>query len=314
MSTDLYHYPEHYFQTSIALRSQDDPLEIALRIRIENILTQSAWATTALTRARTTLTHCLTEALAYRHVPERLRAISRRACKVTAACIRTRVTNPTDLRIHARILDGPCLVLMNHLAVFKQCSIHTADVHVHIPQFPRICPFWADIAVVYPLARVWRHELSLVSHVYPGVFHELHLAAGYVHVHPIDTTDRITHIEMQVRALLARQPHTMLVMFPEGRTSGKINESDPYHLLPYRRGAYALARTLDIPRILVAQFFDPHLGMRLHILDVARLPTTGNTRCVCKQFAESDRARTQTWLDEQLALVHPEFLEQRVAY
>jgi 1-acyl-sn-glycerol-3-phosphate acyltransferase len=119
-------------------------------------------------------------------------------------------------------------------------------------------------------------------------------------------------LQQQVRAHLERHPTGVIVYFPEGTTSGKPNESDPYHLARFKRGAYAVAHNLQITRVLVAQFFDPRIGLRAKVLDVGQVPySSEDSHCVCGDFAARDQVRMQAYLDAMLEQVHPEVLGMR---
>lgn len=204
--------------------------------------------------------------------------------------------------------DKSILITTNHLGLYHLCGIETKEVGIEIEGYQYMFPFWGYIAGLYPISKIVNQDLSLVSAKFPGIFHEIHTSAGFIHVPPKNESGGAVE---EIKKQISNKSKASYVYFPEGITSGKQNESDPYHLAPFKKGAYAIAHDLQLTRVLAAQFFHPKNGLEIKVLDVKNIACSENSFEVCSEFALSDHSIMQKWLDKRLEIVYPGIVRMR---
>jgi len=306
---------EDQLRANLVARDQNNPKEIAIRSRIQNLLLQHSWIDEAFTQVTKLQQEHLHQAVDHIRAGEhkQIHHISQRIFSKVSQLFKSHVaSNEDEVLLSSIERNGPVIFTTNHLGLYKLCGIETNTFDVLISGYPRIYPYWAYSAGLYPLANLAGMNLTYVSNQFPGIFHDIHQASGFVHVPFFDEKGIYCAVEAQVLEIIEKTPNTAIVYFPEGTTSGKPNESDPYHLAPFRRGAYALASNLELPRVLVGQFFHPHEGLILKVLDVSRVPLTHEPKITCAEFAKRDQLVMQEWLDSMVAEAHPELLALRI--
>lgn len=294
-------------------RDQFEPREVAIRERMRELVAttwlkdhidtirdlQAEELRTAVTHARNGKTSCI-------------RDLSQQVLHEVSTLYAAKLADDESLHLLRRINEGPVIITTNHFGLYKLFGIETQSVDAATPDYPRTYPYWAYIAGLYPLAARAGKNLSYFSAQFPGIFHDIHEASGFVHVPTTSTGGGLREVFRQVERLIQDYPETAVVCFPEGTTSGKPNGSDPYHLAPFKRGAYALAGHLGIPRLLVGQFLHPSEGLLLKVLDEPVVPQGEDLREVCGTLALEDQKKMQSWLDRMTQDHHPEILKKRV--
>lgn len=71
-------------------------------------------------------------------------------------------------------------------------------------------------------------------------------------------------IETKVYELKKQHKKPLIVIFPEGGTSGKSNSADPYQLLEFKKGYRLLAKDLNLPILPVAVKFDSDINIHIN--------------------------------------------------
>ncbi len=193
----------------------------------------------------------------------------------------------------------PALVMTNHLGTYKLTGIDPKKaLGVNIPGYDFMYPSPMYFGGLMPVSKAIGDNLGYVSDDFPGVFGKIHRAAGFIHVPPKgpDPVGRTGELLKQTRGLFTDRPNSAIVNYPEGGTSGKYSGKGPYDLDPFKTGGYVIAAELKTRVIPVAQYFDPHQGLRLRVFP-SYVPKLSDRETV-QQLAEQDRAAIQEWLNE----------------
>lgn len=83
---------------------------------------------------------------------------------------------------------------------------------------------------------------------------------------PIDGTGRTQKLIENTSLIISEKDGAIVVMYPEGGTSGKRNNGGPYDLDEFHSGAFVVAQNLNLPILPVCQVLNPQNGLELHIL------------------------------------------------
>jgi 1-acyl-sn-glycerol-3-phosphate acyltransferase len=156
-------------------------------------------------------------------------------------------------------------------------------------------------AGLMPVAEKIGDNLAYVSDDFPGIFGEIHRAAGFIHVPP-QTSEKISRTEVltqQTKEVVNVRKNIAIVNFPEGGTSGKYNGLGPYDLEPFKTGGYVIASKLGIRVIPIAQYFDKEKGLQLRIFK-SYFPLLAN-KGEYERLAKEDMVAMQEWLNKQKA-------------
>lgn len=282
----------------------DDPKDIRIRQIIEDRFLQEPWAREAVDHIRGEQIDYLKDVVA--HVED--------AAYVDAKTQET-VANIAD-ELHATIEEGgehlaglergqPVMIMTNHLGIYKLTGINPqTDINGSAESYDGydfMYPYPLYFAGVNPVAEQLGDSLSYTSDDFPGVYGQVHTEAGFIHVPPASLVQggRTEALKAQTAEVFQRKPATALVNFPEGGTSGKYNEAGPYDLLDFKTGGYVIAAELGIPIVHVAQYFDPHEGMRLKVFEPMQLQPTD--REGYQAVASRAQADMQAWLSAKEA-------------
>jgi len=101
----------------------------------------------------------------------------------------------------------------------------------------------------------------------------------------------------KVETTLNKNPGAIVVMYPEGGTSGKSNMGSPYDLLDdFQSGAFFVTAALDLPILPACIYLNADEGLELHILEP--LSVNGLDEKKIKEVAQETKSRMQHKLDE----------------
>lgn len=303
---------ESELDENLKKRNQNDPKEVAIKNKIKKLVLKNEWANDAISEITDLQRECMTNVINCVDDIDFVFEKSQAAFCDVATRYNVQFADEESLALLKKIKPKtPILIATNHLGVYKLCSIDTKDVGVDMEGYPNMYPFWAYTAGLYPIAKELDLTLSYVSNEFPGVFGDVHKRAGFVRI-PTKKGASVAVVQEQIEEVISKHPNTAFVYFPEGTTSGKPNESDPYHIMPFRKGLYAIAHNLQLQRVLVAQFFHPEKGLVIKVLAVDFVPPSEDSVAVCQEFASRDQELIQEWLDSILKKVHPEVLDSRI--
>jgi 1-acyl-sn-glycerol-3-phosphate acyltransferase len=130
----------------------------------------------------------------------------------------------------------------------------------------------------------------------PNPLNEVQKAAGVIAI-PAGGSGRLVQLEENTKKVLADQKG-LVVMYPEGGTSGKRNQGGPYDLDHFQTGAFVIASHLGIPVLPVCQYFNPDGGFEIAILPPVNIPNTED-REYFATVAQKAQADMQAWLNSR---------------
>lgn len=278
----------------------DDPKDIRIREIIENEFLQEPWARKAIDRIRQQQIDYLRGVVLGVNDPEHVDDATQEIIKKISAEMHSTIEEGGENL--DRIPKGsPVLIMTNHLGTYKLTGINPqrdlgegVDIY---DGYDFMYPYPMYFAALSPVAEKLGDKLSYSSDDFPGVYGKVHTEAGFIHVPPASlVSGRTEALIQQTGELIHKQPNTAVVNFPEGGTSGKYNEAGPYDLLDFRTGGYVIAAQLGMTVLPVAQYFDPHQGMRLRVFEPLSLPPNTD-REHYQQLAHQHQAEMQQWLN-----------------
>lgn len=276
---------------------EDDPREARIVGIIRDAMLQEEWVKDAHAKANALQIQGHREILASLGDAAKVRSIAQRVLKEFSSLFKAEIVEGKEF-LATLPKDKPAFLFTNHFGTYKTFPIRAkADLGVEVPQFDYFYPFFGYFGALYPAAAAAGRDLSYASFQYPGPLDDSHRQAGFVHVPPRFVQNRTEYLDKQVRTLMAEHPQTLLVNFPEGKTTGKYSEGGPYSLEPFKTGGYVIAAEHGIPIVPVAQFFDPHRGFRLKIFEPYVLPE--GDKASYEARAHQDQVAIQDWLDRQ---------------
>jgi hypothetical protein len=277
----------------------DDPKDIRIRQLIEERFLQEDWARAAFDSIRQEQIEYLRNVTARVDEPEYVDGVTQDTLKRISTELHSTVEEGSE-HLAGLPKGKPVLIMTNHLGTYKLTGINPqrelgegVDIY---DGYDFMYPYPLYFAALNPVAEALGDKLSYSSDDFPGVYGKVHTEAGFVHVPPasIVTSGRTEALIKQTGGIIKNQPNTALVNFPEGGTSGKYNEAGPYDLLDFKTGGYVVAAELGMTVLPVAQFFDPHEGMRLKVFPPMNVATT--TREQYHDLASQTQAEMQGWL------------------
>ena len=288
-----------YTEAVIKKKSQEDPMEIAIREKIGQTVLEKLWARGAFSEIRQLQIDYLKNAIGHIENPETVHDITQEVVKRIAELLRTKIVEGGELL--AKVPKGsPALVMANHLGAYKLTAISPKkDLGIDIPGYDAMYPYPMYFAALEPVAREIDDNLYYVSEDFPLIFGQIHTEAGFVYVPPASIKierGRTVFLTEETREAINNRRNGAYVNFPEGGTSGKYSGLGPYDLDPFRTGGYVVAANLNIHIIPVAQYFDKEEGYQLKVLEPLIPEVTDKEGY--QKIADGHRAEMQDWLNE----------------
>jgi hypothetical protein len=284
-----------YQERVLGQKGQNDPKEIAIREKIRSAVLRENWARAAFDDIRDMQIEFLRAAARNIGDPNFVHDEAQAVLGEIAQELHSEIIEGKELL--ASIPKGsPAIIATNHFGAYKLLGISPKDdVGVDIPGYDAMYPYLMYFAALKPVAEAIGDELYYASNDFPGVFGQIHSAAGFIHVPALAESKTAALID-QTRTALERRPHAAIVNFPEGTTSGKPSGRGPYDLEPYKTGGYVVAAELGMHVIPVAQYFDPVHGYHLKVFQPF-IPAKG-TKESYAAMAERNQSESQAWFDQ----------------
>ncbi|HSW37525.1 MAG TPA: hypothetical protein VLG37_04135 [Candidatus Saccharimonadales bacterium] len=291
-----------YIEAVVGIKPRvDDDKDIRIRELIRNIFVREAWAEEAFANIRSEQIAYLRDMVHSVGDPAYVDRATQEILRKIGGELRATVEEGEE---HLAPLRGkPVLVTTNHLGTYKLASINPqVELGDDVPNYDGydfMYPYPLYFAALSPVAEALGNALSYASIDYPGIFGQIHTAAGFIHIPPASQVSggRTESLKQQTDELIKKRPHTALVNFPGGGTGGKYNEAGPYDLREFRTGGYVIAAELRLPILAVAQYFDPLIGMRLKVFEPF-YPQPGTIEDY-KRLASETQAEIQDWLKQK---------------
>lgn len=171
-----------------------------------------------------------------------------------------------------RQLNTPALVVLNHYSGYKLTSFVPEDIPAaDFGSMSELYPFPAFFASLYPAAKEVGDDVTLYdAHLEyakaekGNKLRRIQEEAGLL-VIPEEDGGFPATLEA-TRKIVATHPRSLLVVFPEGESSGKRNNGGPYDMVPFHTGAFVIAAELGLPVVPAVQYFNPEKGFQVSVL------------------------------------------------
>jgi 1-acyl-sn-glycerol-3-phosphate acyltransferase len=191
-----------------------------------------------------------------------------------------KVLNDIAVATNTQIVSGkenisdiktPALVVLNHYSGYKLTSLKSDDLEIDFGKMEELYPFPSFFASMIPVARGIGQDVTLHdAHLEYGrkeddsLLRKIQEKAGLLVISEEnggfkDTLDA-------TRQIIDKNPKSLIVVFPEGESSGKRNEGGPYDMVAFHTGAFVIAGELGLPVIPAVQYFNPDTGFQVVVL------------------------------------------------
>lgn len=244
-----------------------DPRESAIREKLGGLIS-TEWAKTAIYNLRQRQEEFLKFAIDNPGTPERIRDAYLRLIAELADSTRSRIISGQE---HIEKLQDQkgVIIIANHLGMAKLTRIDNKSRNLLV-ELDEVEPFPARHAAIVRVAELLNAPIFETAVELPSPLLEVQKACGVITVAP-SGEGRTEKLIEDVQDTIQQFPGAVIVMYPEGGTSGKRNEGGPYDLDTFHKGAFVVAAQTGLPILPVCQYFNPEKGFELHILEPIRL-------------------------------------------
>lgn len=194
----------------------------------------------------------------------------------------------------------------NHLGLYKLATINPErDLGLKDVGVDKMYSLPLFHASNMPVAEALNNNLYIAAFELPDKIGEIQKSAGGVVIRLEaeenllnDGIGGIDYLITQTEKFRNDHANGALSILPEGRTSGKRFGNSSYDLDQFRTGAFVVAAALGITILPVPQYFNPHKGFEVGVLEPICL-TKDTTRDQFADVARATRSKMQEWLNQR---------------
>lgn len=187
---------------------------------------------------------------------------------------------------------------VNHFSGYKLAAIDQKDLGLDLPEIDEIFPYPLFYSSLVPVAEALGDNLYMAQLEYPSPLLEVQKGAGLLLV-PLEK-GQYDEVLRRTKEHIAKYPNPLIVLFPEGGTSGKRNGGGPYDLEPFHTGSFRIAAELGITVLPVVQYFNPTAGFEVAVFEPISLDPNGGKDYIAG-ISEKTQQKMQAWLDTKKA-------------
>lgn len=243
------------------------------------------------------------DAFAHLAHPNYVHDVTQKGAKVAAEVANCTIVEGSESKLDQLGTGQPVMIVSNHLGTFKLVTmtpedLKAAGINHEVPSI--YYPYLTYFMPFKPVAEKLGDNIYMASYEQPGKLADLFRATGGIDVPPSEFAPERTETLVEfTRQLIAEHPNTALVVFPEGRTMGKISGGQIYDLQDFRTGAYVIASQVGMPILPVGQYFDVNKGgFDTKIFDPINVES-GKSKEYYQEAANTTKAAIQAWLDSK---------------
>jgi len=299
---------KHSMETSNRTPHADihDPLEMRIRTLIHNEVESTPFGVDVVEKIRQSQKLYFKQALNDLESPEKIYKNTQDVLKDIAITANSRFIEGKDL-LDQLPKGKPVFVALNHFGFNKLTTLHPDEIGLTDDEVTtmgqkasEIYPFPVYYAAIQPVAEVLEDNLSEAHLKMPGgKLPMIQKSAGLVVV-PEEKGQFSTIVDRTVE-VFREHPNSAMVIFPEGKTSGKSNQGSPYDLVPFHSGVWGIATEiaktgLIIPVVTAYQYWNPNSGFEVGVIGVD-VPRSDMTREEQNDLAENSRQKMQAALN-----------------
>lgn len=248
--------------------SASDPLEVRIRGLIREQAYSTAEGMKMWGESRQIQQHFFQDVLSHLDDPSYIHDKTQETLRKLAGTTNAEIVNGEE---NARQIKTPALVVLNHYSGYKLNSLKPEDLDTDFGKMEELYPFPSFFASLVPVAQavgegtgLYDAHLEYSTKEANTSLRQVQEAAGLL-VIP-ESNGGLSSTLASTRELLEEHPNSLLVVFPEGESSGKRNNGTPYDMMPFHSGAFVIAAELGIPILPAVQYFNPERGFEVSVL------------------------------------------------
>lgn len=165
--------------------------------------------------------------------------------------------------------DESVIISTNHLGIIKLTPVENPN-HKYPIALDKFEPFLLRHAPFSAISEKLKATLHETAVQLPPPLSKIQKACGVITIIP-GTEGGTETIIQEVDSIQKNEGRIIVVMYPEGGTSGKRNNAGPYDLDNFHTGTFVIAAKTGLVVLPVTQFFNPSSGYELTILPPIRL-------------------------------------------
>lgn len=226
--------------------------------------------------------------------PEKVRLFFEKTLEESAQISKAHIANGEEYLAGIKDKKG-VIVVTNHFGLYKATMVPNENGKYPVA-LDKISPFPVRLMAMKGLSGKLNVNLFETALELPSGLLEIQEVCNGITI-PNEGTGRTKILREKVEKTLDKNPGAIVVMYPEGGTSGKSNMGSPYDLLDdFQTGAFFVARDLDLPVLPACIYLNADEGLELHILEPVSV--NGLDEEKIKKVAQETKNRMQNKLDE----------------
>jgi len=226
--------------------------------------------------------------------PEKVRLFFERTLEESAQISKAHIASGEEYLAGIKDKKG-VIVVINHFGLYKATMVPNENGKYPVA-LDRISPFPVRLMAMKCLSDKLNVGLFETALELPTGLLEIQEVCNGITI-PNEGTGRTQMLIEKVETTLNKNPGAIVVMYPEGGTSGKSNMGSPYDLLDdFQSGAFFVTAALDLPILPACIYLNADEGLELHILEP--LSVNGLDEKKIKEVAQETKSRMQHKLDE----------------
>ena len=226
--------------------------------------------------------------------PEKVRLFFERTLEESAQISKAHIASGEEYLAGIKDKKG-VIVVINHFGLYKATMVPNENGKYPVA-LDRISPFPVRLMAMKCLSDKLNVGLFETALELPTGLLEIQEVCNGITI-PNEGTGRTQMLIEKVETTLDKNPGAIVVMYPEGGTSGKSNMGSPYDLLDdFQSGAFFVTAALDLPILPACIYLNADEGLELHILEP--LSVNGLDEKKIKEVAQETKSRMQHKLDE----------------
>lgn len=226
--------------------------------------------------------------------PEKVRLFFERTLEESAQISKARIASGEEYLTGIKDKKG-VIVVVNHFGLYKATMVPNENGKYPVP-LDKISPFPVRLIAMKCLSDKLNVNFFETALELPTGLLEIQEMCNGITI-PNKGNGRTQILIKKVEKTLDKNSGAIVVMYPEGGTSGKSNMGSPYDLLDdFQSGAFFVARALDLPVLPACIYLNADEGLELHILEP--LSVNGLDEKKVKEVTQETKSRMQDKLDE----------------
>lgn len=283
------------------LPSSTDSDEVRITQALESELLRTSWAKDFFSIAKTKQIEFFRNALSNLQNPREIYQNAQTLIQELSTLGKSHIVEGQE---NLEDLHAPAFIVSNHLGDYKLATIKPEELGLQLDT-DQIHPFPMYYSPYHPIGKLIGADLGDAHVQLLPPLYDVEKASGLVTI-IAGVPNGVTRLEKETREVLEQHPNLLMVVFPEGGTSGKRNGGGPYDLEKFKTGAFVIAANLGIPALPVAKYFDPREGYKLRVFPAVNLnamPDSTQARTYYEEQANRTQTEIQEWLNQQIAAV-----------